>query len=537
MNAPEFWNEKNRTRGPRRRRRFAVSGRKRRSQLKLWTPAKTSRGIRRRWRRRKVCTLSCKCFERANHESIALEALLSTLRAHLTRLTAELSDHSRLLQELRTLRDSDVRALKEKSHEISQLRQEVERLAGEVEVLRGVVEEGLKERKEAREQSMERSRSPSQSHSSSLVEVEVEVKELRETGQQGKQEEEHLADDETDSEDEVSDGRSTPSPSHSPRRRAPRPSDRTDLATLGSSPPSAGTSKQPWLDSVEVTRISEEVSERRYERSGSASAIVGVEPSFAAGRARGYHTDSNGSDDEVPPSRPRSRGSDISNRSATKDARRAPSPVRRPSAPNPTSLYSRDPTSAPRPTSPESRPSQAPATSNTTAAPPATTSAEAPFPQIRGEYLEKLFFSAPDHNADTCTVCNRRARAAAARQQRKVATWSAGCRPYLEAEDEGFAEGVEEAHAKKGKQRTDEDRLPPQTVLTKVLRELEDDFTHYKGYVFGVFGFASDSQLCMAGSISSWRTSTRSSTPCQTLQNVTSSQNICGRLSMSWNRR
>jgi hypothetical protein len=27
------------------------------------------------------------------------------------------------------------------------------------------------------------------------------------------------------------------------------------------------------------------------------------------------------------------------------------------------------------------------------------------------------------------------------------------------------------------------DRLPPQTVLTRVLRELEDDFGHYKAYI------------------------------------------------------
>lgn len=467
--------------------------------------------------------------------STALEALISTLRAHLTRLTAELSDHSRLLQELRTLRDSDVRALKEKSHEINQLRQEVERLGGEVEVLRGVVEEGLKERKEAREQSMDRSRSLVQSQSSSLAEV--DVKELHETEQQGKREEEHLVDNDSESGGDASDGRSTPSPSHSPRRRRPRSSDRTDLATVGSSPPAAGTSTRPWLDSAEVTRISEEVSERRYERSGSASAIVGIEPSFAAGHARGYHTDSAGSDDEVPPPRPRSRGSDISNRSAAKDTRRAPSPVRRPSAPIPTSLYSRNPTSARRPASPESRPPQGPEASKPAAAPPAATPAEAPFPQIRGEYLEKLFFSAPDHNADTCTVCNRRARAAAVRQQRKAATWSAGRRPHFEAEDEGFAEGAEEMRAKKGKERAGEDRLPPQTVLTKVLRELEDDFTHYKGYVSAVFCPLSVFDSRVVGSTSSWRTSTRSSTPYRMSPNGMYSQNIYARSLMSWSRR
>ncbi len=72
---------------------------------------------------------------------IALEGLISTLRAHLSRLTAELSDHRRLLGELRALRDQDVRGLKEKSLEVDRLRQEVERLAGDVEALRGVVEE------------------------------------------------------------------------------------------------------------------------------------------------------------------------------------------------------------------------------------------------------------------------------------------------------------------------------------------------------------------------------------------------------------
>ena len=33
-----------------------------------------------------------------------------------------------------------------------------------------------------------------------------------------------------------------------------------------------------------------------------------------------------------------------------------------------------------------------------------------PFPQIRGGHLERLFFSAPEHNAKTCMVCHRRRR-------------------------------------------------------------------------------------------------------------------------------
>ena len=67
-------------------------------------------------------------------------------------------------------------------------------------------------------------------------------------------------------------------------------------------------------------------------------------------------------------------------------------------------------------------------------------------------------------------------------------------------EDEGFVEGPEALrYAKgKGKQRdhvtflqhsdqwrkgSERDGLPPQTVLARVLRELEDDFTHYKRFV------------------------------------------------------
>jgi len=53
-------------------------------------------------------------------------------------------------------------------------------------------------------------------------------------------------------------------------------------------------------------------------------------------------------------------------------------------------------------------------------------------------------------------------------------------------DDEGFAEGSDQdirlgpsREGGKGKERAD-DRLPPQTVLSRVIRELEDDFTHFK---------------------------------------------------------
>jgi hypothetical protein len=140
-------------------------------------------------------------------------------------------------------------------------------------------------------------------------------------------------------------------------------------------------------------------------------------------------------------------------------------------------------------------------------------SAETPFPQIRGSHLERLFFSAPEHNAKTCTVCHRHRPSRPSTVQGPAAFWFTrhkrdDSEPAVEKasfddDDEGFVEGSNAAehippNAKsKGKQRgqtgyandhpwkrrVEKGTLPPQTVLARVLRELEDDFTHYKGYV------------------------------------------------------
>jgi cell division protein FtsB len=77
---------------------------------------------------------------------VALEALVSTLRTHLARLTSELASHKSLIAELR----ADAYASRETQAEVEALRAEVERLAGEVERLKEIVEEGLRERRRAR---------------------------------------------------------------------------------------------------------------------------------------------------------------------------------------------------------------------------------------------------------------------------------------------------------------------------------------------------------------------------------------------------
>jgi hypothetical protein len=87
------------------------------------------------------------------------------------------------------------------------------------------------------------------------------------------------------------------------------------------------------------------------------------------------------------------------------------------------------------------------------------------FPQIRGDRLERLFFAAPEHDRERCRACHRRKKAK-----------GDGREEELRVDAEWLRQRFATRHG-------DEERLPPQTVLARVLRELEDDFTHYKSYV------------------------------------------------------
>ncbi|KAH9923578.1 hypothetical protein B0H21DRAFT_797396, partial [Amylocystis lapponica] len=434
-----------------------------------------------------------------------LEALISTLRAHLSRLTAELSDHHRLLEDLRSLRDSDARTLSDKGKDVDKLRQEVERLAGEVEVLRGVVEEGLKERRVAREQlSREIShladREGANEPTVEQVDQSLPAGRPAETSATGMFIQREDTDSDTSDEDHNSTTSSSPrSPTPSPRRRTGLADKtvRTDYATLGSSLAAGAMSTKPFIDDEELQRISAEVEERRSERSALAkSRSLSVSSSRLSSRsgspspviqaARVVSTPSIGvrrrdtpdvtvrQDVPLPTTDP----------NACEEANGPP--LSRPSAPTPAhALGKGHPSDGGRATAKRTR-------SQTNEAP-----LETPFPQIRGAQLERLFFSAPEHNAQTCTVCHRRRRHKRdfLGSDQQTPFWlSAGRRNVKvqdDDDDEGFASGQEDQVPYQGKGKAREydrwkdgghskDKAPPQTVLARVLRELEDDFTHFK---------------------------------------------------------
>ncbi|KAI0259791.1 hypothetical protein BC834DRAFT_596013 [Gloeopeniophorella convolvens] len=401
-----------------------------------------------------------KRYKQAVEEKKALEALIATLRSHMTRLTSELASHQVLLDELRSLREADKHTLQQKVREVDLLRREVEKVAGEVEVLKGIAEEGLRERRErSLSYASEGPQSAELGEANKDDDVDSEAGERGVHGQDGVQE---------DAEDpDIEDIQVALA-----RQALHDRTMRTDHATLGSTPfAGAGDHTRRYVEDSEVERISAELEERRSERSRSSSRLGSSLSSNGSRRAPSVAS-SIGSFRHPRPAESHPK------RSVTPDGTRFP----RPRAPNATSA----------PTSQDVRPT-APTPAHATRY-PHPVDADAPFPQIRGARLERMFFSAPEHNARTCTVCHRRGHREAAQQRPLWYPASRGRNVTVadaSDEDEGFGEGSVsgegQLHQQAGvnldflSKEARHDKLPPQTVLVRVLRELEDDFTHYKG--------------------------------------------------------
>lgn len=316
------------------------------------------------------------------------------------------------------MRESDIRDLREKIREVDTLKLEVERLGGEVEILRGVVEEGLKERRK--------------------------VKEAIESG-----------------DDSVASASRLPVIDGVIDQQADASAGLNDLTyeqsrvEIPSPPPSRPQTPQciakpeapRFIDEDELDRLSADLEERRSERSlGNArdQSVDHIRMNFRPAKPKGFAG--------VEPSKQGSGKERTANRARFVSH---PSPKR-------TRVYAKTPARSSAGQKVEG---------------------ETPFPQIRGSKLEQLFFSAPEHNAKTCRVCHRRSRPGEMEDELDFPSWLPPRKRTKLSADDG------QCHYKENKDQADvtfkapfaEDRLPPQTVLVRVLRELEDDFTHYKG--------------------------------------------------------
>ena len=376
----------------------------------------------------------------------------------MSRLSSELSSHKVLLDELRSLREADKNTLRQKVREVDHLRQEVEKIAGEVEVLKGVVEEGLRER---RERNLSQSHGETQAHGIAVGAVEDSDADEAER----EQDVDESLNAQQDAEDyEIEDIQPALA------RRALL--ERTARTNHNSSPVQGnGTNMQRYVEDRELERISMELEERRSERSRSSSRLGSSVSSNGSHRASSVASSVGSARNPPMATAPPERAVTVEDlRQRRRQASRSSAPLVQDSRPPaPTPAHGRERYHA----------------------------CELPFPQIRGARLERMFFSAPEHNTKTCTVCNRRRYREAAPRP----LWYPASKGHnvtvadANDEDEGFEEGsvIEDGEGRRAPQGAAVNldflnrgaprngHLPPQTVLVRVLRELEDDFTHYKG--------------------------------------------------------
>jgi hypothetical protein len=412
----------------------------------------------------------------------------------MSRLTSELALHKTLLDELRSLREADKHTLRQKVREVDHLRREVEKIAGEVEVLKGVVEEGLRER---RERNLSHTYDEPQPHDPGDGEDKDESEVEREEDESPNAQQDM---------DEIEDVQPTLA-----RRALLERKTHVGHTTADPLPiTSKGGNPRRYVEDTEVERISMELEERRSERSRSSSRLGSSLSSNGSYRAPSVAS-------SIGSARNSSIAASLLERAATPDSIHQP---RQKASSRPIVQDSRPPAPTPAHAARERHREAA--------------GEETPFPQIRGARLERMFFSAPEHNARTCTVCHRRRHCEAvprplwypASKGRNVTVADAN------EEDEGFEEGSVMENGEGGNplqgtavnldflsKDARNHEIPPQTVLVRVLRELEDDFTHYKGYVFVSFFFfgAVLNALCTIAFMSSWPTSTKSWTLPQTL--------------------
>jgi hypothetical protein len=406
----------------------------------------------------------------------------------MSRLTSELRSHKSLLDELRSLREADKNTLRQKVREVDLLRQEVEKIAGEVEVLKGAVEEGLRER---------RGRTLSQAHE----EPQGHGMAVRSGGDgcDDEVEREQDGDEGLDAQD-VEDYEIEDVQPALARRALLERTARTDPTAYDSAPTQGhGTNTQRYVEDSELERISVELEERRAERSRSSSRLGSSVSSNGSHRAPSVASSVGSAHNPlmaVPPLERTATLDVLRQRRRQASRSSVPIPTQDPRPPAPTPAHARERHHA----------------------------GEVSFPQIRGARLERMFFSAPEHNSKTCTVCNRRRY----REAPPRPLWYPASKGHnvtvadANDEDEGFGEGsvIEDGEERKASQgaavnldflngNTRDGHLPPQTVLVRVLRELEDDFTHYKGYVHAYFQAWHLNQDPGAGSTPSWQTSTK----------------------------
>ncbi|KIO23851.1 hypothetical protein M407DRAFT_26713 [Tulasnella calospora MUT 4182] len=454
-------------------------------------------------------------YDEVVEQKEALETLVSTLRAHIARMTKELEERQHDLQELRQIRERDALALQSKLHEVEEAHEQVDELAAEVDRLRAIIDEGLRERRRAKEAEEMLSRASLHPGELSTVreatnedEDESQAEDMYGHYQYQSQPNRQYSPPGQDQSQEDAQTEHDYAGGREQREEQPRHTVRIALHeptleyTVGDvtqplepepvQPHQQLFGRQRSGSNATTVRSASRLSSRAPSPRFGGQVRVAPEPvRRAPSRMSNLRGDGGRSPDlgddaattsslgrPVPPgSRRFITAAELQRLEADVEDRRSERSMStnhtgdgdsQPFDPN-LSRAGSDPGSiAPgRPTKYQHNGRPGSRLTRHHSSPPTHTGG-APVPHLRSKQAEKLFFEQTNHDESTCTKCHRRRKdRSEAQHEEWLATFLKRRTSRTAAQDGDMGD-------------VDVDRLPPQTVLARVVRELEDEFTHHK---------------------------------------------------------
>ncbi|KAG8878574.1 hypothetical protein FRB98_006087 [Tulasnella sp. 332] len=435
-------------------------------------------------------------YQEVCQEKKSLEGLVSTLQTRVSGLTNDVESYRSTIVELREELERDVASIQAKTEEVETLRDEIERLEEEVARLRSVVEESLRTRRTSREAGM--------GELSAVTEEDDEHIEEEQGGAhdvpQMHSHDRHgvypppTQDGAYDTETELDDNED---PYYQHNREGRQPLAAVQEATIE-------YTQQHSIDPVPTLprKTSQQVLQHQIQRTRSGSNVgvirsssrmssraptprLGPAPAPAPAlhrpqsRLGGLRADAQApQDDDVSSTsslgRPLSRASrNFANREAFNE--------RNESYPRNSDGQDADVSSVNSDPGTVDHTHQTPndhanlrraKTTRHHSSPPSAMAAagssdEMPFPRLRGERAEKLFFDATMHDERKCRKCRRRRKGKGRSKEE----------PY---EEEDTGEWLAAFLAQKRERAPGQASMPSQSMLAHLARELEDEFTHHK---------------------------------------------------------
>ncbi|KZT40670.1 hypothetical protein SISSUDRAFT_1127122 [Sistotremastrum suecicum HHB10207 ss-3] len=426
-------------------------------------------------------------------EKMGLESLVASLRFQQSRLDKALSERTSELASLRlalarekqtteSLREEVARGqraldakdvlYKERLDEVRRLRQEISRLEKDCIYLRGCVERALEQAQRDATKSADNLRSLKE-----FTISELSAADLPDVSEAPRRHDLSVLVERTEpsatTKPEMPSRNTTPTPSS-------RSTSRLDVtktrATFG-----GGSTRTRFIDETELSRVQSDIDERRSEASQGSRSQDPFDLPSAAQSPR--------DDLDKGTTYPTTNPIPLAGPSGYVHT---PGGGHRPAKSMSERVLAGTKPPTPQPNAQRDRHEEAPTTPTSRQEP---LKPETPFPQIRGRHMERLFFTVPEHDAARCSACHRKKRTSSMRSERlDTPQWLKQANflddgVQVRPPDRNIQENVQARNSSPEERRAtkeqggsghNDQKLPPQTVLARVLRELEDDFAHYK---------------------------------------------------------